>query len=106
MLVAAERFADIVVLERVFVVAMGTSRVEVVQVRQMHVVKTSRGWAGKAAGGKVVARARKKALAVSRTARVAKASPSAVSVKIHKMNGRIQEERTYPRGADPRRRRG
>ena len=74
--------------------------------RQMHVVKTSRGWAGKAAGGRVVARGRTKVLAVKRTARVAKASPSAVSVKIHKVNGRIQEERTYPRRADPRRSRG
>lgn len=24
------------------------------------------------------------------------------SVKVHKQNGRIQEERTYPRGKDPR----
>ena len=24
-----------------------------------------------------------------------------VSVRIHKVNGRIQEERTYPRGKDP-----
>ena len=28
------------------------------------------------------------------------------SVKIHKVNGRIQEERTYSRRADPRRSRG
>lgn len=28
------------------------------------------------------------------------------SVKIHKLNGRIQEERTYPRSADPRNSKG
>lgn len=28
------------------------------------------------------------------------------SMKIHKLNGRIQEERTYPRSADPKRSRG
>jgi len=28
------------------------------------------------------------------------------SVKIHKENGRIEEERTYPRSADPRKSRG
>jgi hypothetical protein len=29
-----------------------------------------------------------------------------VSLKIHKLNGRIQEERSYPHGHDPRRSRG
>lgn len=28
------------------------------------------------------------------------------SLKIHKVNGRIQEERTYPKSADPRKSRG
>lgn len=28
------------------------------------------------------------------------------SLKIHKMNGRIQEERTYPRSADPKKSKG
>ena len=28
------------------------------------------------------------------------------SVKIHKLNGRFQEERTFPRSADPRRSKG
>ena len=57
-------------------------------------------------GKKVVARAPKKVDAVRKTARVAKADPQPVSVKIHKENGRIQEERTYPRKADPRRSKG
>lgn len=32
--------------------------------------------------------------------------PGPVSVRIYLKNGRIQEERTYPRSADPRRSRG
>lgn len=31
---------------------------------------------------------------------------TAVSVRIYRKDGRIQEERTYPRGADPRRSKG
>lgn len=33
-------------------------------------------------------------------------SSSPSSVKIHKENGRIQEERTYPRNSDPRKTKG
>lgn len=73
--------------------------------KQIHVVKTRRGWVGKS-GRRVVARGATKVVAVRRTARAAKADPRPVSVKIHKLNGRFQEERTYPRRADPRRRRG
>lgn len=36
----------------------------------------------------------------------ARAHPQAISVRIHRTDGTIQEERTYPRAADPRRRRG
>jgi hypothetical protein len=39
---------------------------------------------------------------VRKTARQARADREAVSVKIHTQNGRIQEERTCPRKADPR----
>ena len=42
-----------------------------------------------------------KEAAVKNTAEVAKKAADPVSVKIHKENGRIQEERTYPRKADP-----
>ena len=34
------------------------------------------------------------------------AGPMPISVKIHKENGRLQEERTYPRSSDPRRSKG
>jgi len=43
---------------------------------------------------------------VRKTAEVAKAAPKPVSVKIHKLNGQFQEERTYPRSADPRQSKG
>lgn len=39
-------------------------------------------------------------------AEFAKKQPEAVSLKIHKENGRIQEERTYPGSADPKRSKG
>ncbi|MCW2672294.1 MAG: hypothetical protein JWP14_883 [Frankiales bacterium] len=52
--------------------------------------------------GSVVSRGGTKDEAVRDTARVAKAEPQPVSVRIHKLDGKIQEERTYPRSADPR----
>lgn len=69
--------------------------------KRIDVVKKGSGWVGES-GGKVVSRAPTKVKAVQKTAKVAKADPKPVSVKIHKVNGRIQEERTYPRSADPR----
>jgi len=43
---------------------------------------------------------------IKKTADVARKDPQPVSVRIHKLNGRIQEERTYPRSADPGRSKG
>lgn len=65
-------------------------------------VRGPRHWVGKQ-GGKVVADGDTKVDAVRNVAAVARADPESVSVKIHKVNGRIQEERTYPRRADPKR---
>ncbi|MGA8937742.1 MAG: DUF2188 domain-containing protein [Acidobacteriaceae bacterium] len=62
-------------------------------------------WVAKA-GRKVVASAPLKKDAVRKTAEIAKADPKPVSVKIHKLNGRFQEERTYPRSADPQQSKG
>jgi hypothetical protein len=47
-----------------------------------------------------------KAEAVKKVAAAAKKGSEPVSVRIHKQDGKIQEERTYPRGADPRRSKG
>ncbi|HEU4737695.1 MAG TPA: DUF2188 domain-containing protein [Solirubrobacterales bacterium] len=70
--------------------------------KRIDVVKTQDGWRGES-GGQTVrgTKAPTKAETVKQTAEVARNAPEPVSVKIHKENGRIQEERTYPRKADP-----
>jgi hypothetical protein len=73
--------------------------------KRIDVVKRGDRWIGESAK-QTVASGRTKEEAVRNTARVAKADPGDVTVKIHKTNGRIQEERTYPRSADPRRSKG
>ena len=71
--------------------------------KRIDVVKRGDGWAGQS-GGRTVpnTKAPTKAEAVKKTAAVAKKGPEPVSVRIHKADGKIQEERTYPRSADPR----
>lgn len=73
--------------------------------KRIDVVKKDDSWIGES-GGQAVSKGRTKEEAVRNTARVAKADSQAVTVRIHKENGRIQEERTYPRKADPRRSKG
>lgn len=73
--------------------------------KRIDVVKKGDGWVGQS-GGKTVSIGDTKEEAVRATARVAKADLNPVTVKIHKEDGRIQEERTYPSGADPKRRKG
>jgi hypothetical protein len=70
--------------------------------KRIDVEKTKDGWRG-ASGGQTVrgTKAPTKAETVRQTAEVARKAPEPVSVKIHKENGRFQEERTYPRKADP-----
>ena len=64
------------------------------------------GWRGDAKGSnRAVAKGDNKAEVVKRTIDVAKKQPNA-QVRIKGKNGRIQEERTYPRSSDPRRARG
>lgn len=53
-------------------------------------------------GSEVIAKADRKVDAVRETAEKAHAMPEAVTVKIHKENGRFQGERTHPRSADPK----
>lgn len=73
--------------------------------KRIDVVKRGDEWVGKTQR-EVVARAPTKAEAVRKTARVARANPEPTTVKIHTEKGRIQEERTYPRRADPRKSKG
>jgi hypothetical protein len=74
-------------------------------VKRIDIVKKKDQWVGESSG-KVVTRARVKTEAVRKTARLAKADSQPVTVKIHKENGRFQEERTYPPKADPHRSKG
>ncbi len=62
------------------------------------------GWKVKQ-GGKVVAKTDTKAQAV-KSATAAASEDKKASVVIRKADGRIQEERTYPRGSDPRKSKG
>ncbi len=73
--------------------------------KKIDVVKKGEEWVGKT-GYEVVAHAPTKEAAVREVAAVAKADPNAVSVRIRKLDGTIQEERTHPRSADPRRSKG
>ena len=57
-------------------------------------------------GNRVVASADTKERAIRETADAAKQMKDGCSVRIHTRDGRIQEERTYPRSADPRGSRG
>jgi hypothetical protein len=73
--------------------------------KQIDVVKANDQWVARS-GGAVLVSASTKAQAVRDTATAAKRLGGPVSVRIHGLNGRIQEERSYPRGGDPRRSRG
>jgi hypothetical protein len=75
--------------------------------KRIDVVKKGDQWVGQSKGRTVPnTKAPRKADAVKNTAGVAKKSQEPVSVRIHKEDGKIQEERTYPRKADPRRSKG
>jgi hypothetical protein len=71
-------------------------------VKRIDVTKQGKSWVAKTGSGEKVAGARTKEAIVKKTAAVAKKAPGAVTVKIHKVDGKIQEERTYPRSADPK----
>lgn len=74
--------------------------------KRIDVVKKGNQWVAEAPGKKVVASAPTKEAAVKKTAAIARKDPDAVSVKIHKVDNKFQEERTYPRKADPRKSKG
>ena len=66
-----------------------------------HVTKTDDGWQGKLEGGKrasVTGDTKKEV--VQKTIGIAKKQDES-SVKIHKADGKFQEERTYPKKSDP-----
>jgi hypothetical protein len=66
-----------------------------------HVTKTDNGWQGKLVDGQiasVIGRTKKEV--INKTVEIAKKQDN-TSVKIHNSDGKIQEERTYPRKSDP-----
>lgn len=66
-----------------------------------HITKTDDGWEGRTEGGKrASAKGKTKEEVKKKTIEIAKKKGKS-SVIIHKKNGRIQEERTYPRKSDP-----
>ncbi|WP_434771685.1 DUF2188 domain-containing protein [Pseudomonas entomophila] len=70
-----------------------------------HVVTHGQGWALRRSGSEaVLVQADTKAGLVGRLAEVLQGKTA--SVKIHRADGTIEEERTYPRSADPRRTEG
>jgi Uncharacterized protein conserved in bacteria (DUF2188) len=75
--------------------------------KRIDIVKKGQNWVGES-GGKTVrgTKAPTKAESVKQTAQVARRDPEPASMRIHKVDGRIQEERTYPRSADPPRSKG
>lgn len=75
--------------------------------KRIDVVKKGDGWLGESGGATVRGtKAPTKEDAVRQTIAAAKKDPQPVSVRIHKQDGKIQEERTYPRSTDPRRSKG
>ncbi|MCF8356273.1 MAG: DUF2188 domain-containing protein [Melioribacteraceae bacterium] len=76
--------------------------------KNYHLTKAKDGWSLKPEGSK---RATKhfttdKESAIRESANLLKNKNTAASLKIHKTDGKIQEERTYPRSADPKKSKG
>jgi hypothetical protein len=66
-----------------------------------HVTKMDDGWKGKLEkGNRASVKGKTKQEVVKKTIEIAKKQGNS-SVKIHKQDGKIQEERTYPKGTDP-----
>jgi hypothetical protein len=70
--------------------------------KRIDIVKRGDRWVGeRKGGGRIYVEGGTKAKAVSNAAKKAKRDPRSVSLRIHGKDGRIQEERTYPRASDP-----
>ena len=69
--------------------------------RRIEVAKSRNGWTAKTKSGRSFATGGTKAAVVKNAAAKARKSTRPVSLRIHGRDGRIEEERTYPRAADP-----
>ena len=71
------------------------------QRKTYHVTKTDKGWQGKKEGGdRATVTGDTKEEVMKKTIDIAKKLGD-TSVVIHKQDGKIQEERTYPKSSDP-----
>lgn len=70
-----------------------------------HITKTDDGWALKKEGADRASKTAETKAEITAVAREFLAGKNA-SLKIHKQDGKIQEERTYPRKADPKKTKG
>jgi hypothetical protein len=70
--------------------------------RKVEVVQGRDGWVARSKNGRAFATGTTKAKVVKNAATKARKSTRPVTLRIHDRNGRIQEERTYPRSADPK----
>jgi hypothetical protein len=69
--------------------------------KNYHVTKTDDGWQGKLEGGqRASVKGETKGEVLKKTIEIAKNQDNS-SVKVHKSDGKIQEERTYPKKSDP-----
>ena len=72
------------------------------KLKRVDIVKRGKRWVGERKGKKrVYVEGSTKEVALRRATRKAKRDPRNVSLRIHGRDGRIQEERTFPRSADP-----
>jgi hypothetical protein len=70
--------------------------------KRIDIVKRGDRWVGeRKGGGRVYVEGTTKAEAVSNAAKKAKRDPRGVTLRIYGKDGRIQEERTYPRSVGP-----
>jgi hypothetical protein len=70
--------------------------------KEIAVVHRQENWVAES-GNEILLAADKKEDAVRLAVELARSLGEPVSVRIHRADGQFQEERTYPRSADPRR---
>ena len=68
--------------------------------KQISVVHRQEHWVAES-GNQILLAADKKEDAVRLTVELARSLREPISVQIHRVDGQFQEERTYPRNADP-----
>ena len=68
--------------------------------KEISVVHRQENWVAES-GSEILLAADKKEDAVRLTVELARSLREPVSVQIHRVDGQFQEERTYPRNADP-----